>query len=255
MATKRYYFITDAHFGSLANASSKENEKKMLRFLDSIQDDCEALFMLGDMIDFWYEYSCVVPKGFVRFFGKLAQMCDAGIPVYWFAGNHDAWLYSYVQEEMGVKVIQGSCEMNLMGKRFFLAHGDGLGDKSFSAKFLHGFFHSKINQFLFTYVLPSGWGIRLGKAWSKHSYNKRKKENTQQYMGENKEHLIAFVKEDIARKKEAAPDFYVFGHRHILLDFQMANRSRVIILGDWISEFSYGVFDGEFFDLLHFEEI
>lgn len=267
MNTKRYYFVTDAHFGSLAHPS-KERELKMLRWLDSIQADCEALFLMGDMIDFWYEYPYVVPKGFTRFFGKLAQFTDAGIPVYWFAGNHDIWLYSYVQDELGVKVLHEPCEMQLFGKRFFLAHGDGLGDKSFSSRFLHWFFRSRVNQFLFTHLLPTSWGMRFGQAWSKHSYNKRKKEDVQQYLGEDKEHLIAFAKEDVARRQEEAaapdsdearnaltiPDFYVFGHRHIVLDFCLANGSRVLILGDWISEFSYGVFDGEFFDILHFEE-
>lgn len=254
MAAKRYYFVSDAHFGSLANEQSKENERRMLRWLDSIEPDCEALFMLGDMIDFWYEYPRVVPKGFTRFFGKLSRMTDAGIPVYWLAGNHDTWLYSYAQEEMGIKVIHKPCEMTLYGKRFFLAHGDGLGDKSLSSKFLHWFFHSKINQFLFSYILPPAWGIAFGQAWSKHSYNKRKKEDVQHYLGEDKEHLIAFAKADVAEKKDDAPDYYVFGHRHILLDFQLPNRSRLMILGDWIKEFSYGVFDGEFFELLQFED-
>lgn len=253
MSAKKYYFVTDAHFGSLA-CPSLEREKKMQRWLDSIQPDCEALFMMGDMIDFWYEYPYVVPKGYTRFFGKLAQYTDAGIPVYWFAGNHDIWLYDYVQSELGVKVIHQPTEMTLFGKRFFLAHGDGLGEKSCSAKFLHWFFRSKINQFLFTHLLPPSWGMSLGKAWSRHSFHKRKIENVQQYLGEHKEHLIAFAKEDIARRPEDAPDYYVFGHRHIELDFQLPNRSRLMILGDWIQAFSYGVFDGEFFDILHFEE-
>lgn len=253
MATKKYYFVTDAHLGSLA-CPSLEREKKLVRWMDSIQPDCEALFMLGDMIDFWYEYPHVVPKGYARFFGKLAQFSDAGIPVYWFAGNHDMWMYHYMQDELGVKVLHEPCEMTLFGKRFFMAHGDGFGDKSFASRFLHAFFHSRINRFLFTHLLPPSWGMSLGKAWSKHSFNKRKQQNVQQYLGEDKEHLIAFAKADVARRQQDAPDFYLFGHRHILLDFQLPNRSRLIIPGDWIKEYSYAVYDGEFFDILNFED-
>ncbi len=250
---KKYYFVSDAHLGSLA-APSLEREKKLVRWMETIRPDCQALFMLGDMIDFWYEYDYVVPKGYTRFFGQLASFCDAGIPVYWFAGNHDMWLYRYVQEEIGVQVLFGPYETTLLGKRFFMAHGDGLGDNSFGSRFLHAFFHSRLNRFLFSHLLPPSWGMRFGQAWSRHSFNKRKKENTQQYLGEDKEHLIAFAKKDIAEKQDDAPDYYVFGHRHILLDFQLANRSRLLILGDWIKEFSYACFDGENFDLLNFED-
>ncbi|MBQ9200886.1 MAG: UDP-2,3-diacylglucosamine diphosphatase [Bacteroidales bacterium] len=253
MSDKKIYFVSDAHFGSIAGVPSRENERRLVRWLDQIRSDCEALYLLGDMIDFWYEYKYLVPKGYARFFGKLAELTDAGIPVCWLTGNHDVWLYSYVQEELGVQVLDGPLQISLKGKSFFLDHGDVLGDPSRGTHFLDWMFHNRTTQWLFSHVLPSTWGIWLGLRWSRHSYFKRKKDGCQQYLGEDKEYLIRFAKDYAAAHPDSLPDFFVFGHRHIMLDFQLVCRSRVIILGDWIEQFSYGVFDGSDFSLETFE--
>lgn len=248
---KKIYFVTDAHLGMRADVPVIENEKKLCRWLNSIQADCGALYMMGDMIDFWYEYKEVIPKGFVRFFGKLAEFVDAGIPVYWFAGNHDLWLFNYVQQEIGVVVYNGAQELNILGQQFYMAHGDSLGYTPFKLRLMNAIFHSKFFQALFRLLHPD-WGLAFGLNWSRKSYYKRKTMELG-YLGEDKEHLIQFAKSHWSKAK-TAPDFYIFGHRHILLDFQLGQGSRVIILGDWIREFSYGVFDGKEFWLEHFED-
>ena len=241
---KKIYFVTDAHFGA-KNGDGGAAERKLVRFLKSVKDDCQALYLMGDMIDFWYEYPHLVPKGYVRFFAQLADFTDAGIPVYWFAGNHDVWLYSYVQQELGVQVVTQPLLTELMGKKFFLAHGDGLGDPSFGVKILTWFFHSPVTQWLFTHVFPTDAGMRLGLAWSHHSYEKRKKSQQAAFLGEDREHLIAFAKQYVKAHSDDVPDYFLFGHRHIVLEFELACGSRLVIPGDWMTAFSYAVFDGE----------
>jgi UDP-2,3-diacylglucosamine hydrolase len=246
------YFVSDAHLGSWAFKDKPENEKKLVRWMDSIKADCEALYMLGDMIDFWFEYKLVIPKGYARFFGKIAAFTDAGIPVYWFAGNHDIWLFHYVQDELGVTVYNDEIETIIHGKKFFMAHGDGLGDPSLNFRILRRIFHSRFCQGLFAFVHPRQ-SLWFGLNWAKNSRLKREKQ-PESYLGEDKEYLIQFSKKHAAENGENAPDFYVFGHRHILLDLMISSKSRVVILGDWIHLFSYGEFDGRDFQMHYFEE-
>lgn len=246
------YFVSDAHLGSLYLEDRLANEKKLVRWMNSIRPDCEALYMLGDMIDFWFEYKQAVPKGYARFFGKIAEFTDAGIPVYWFAGNHDIWLFDYVQSELGVIVYHKEVEVIIQGKKFYLAHGDGLGDPSRQFRMLRKIFHSKFNQGLFGGLHPD-LGMKFGLSWAKHSRKKREY-NPEIYLGEDKEYLIQFSKKHLAEKGADAADFYIFGHRHILLDLMISAKSRIIILGDWFRLFTYASFDGTDFELLSFEE-
>jgi len=246
------YFVTDAHLGSLAFKDKLENEKKLVRWMDSIKASCEALYMLGDMIDFWFEHKLVIPKGYARFFGKIAEFTDAGIPVYWFAGNHDIWLFNYVQKELGVIVYTEPLETVIYGKKIYMAHGDGLGDPSFQFRILRTLFHNKLAQIGFATLHPRQ-SIGLGLAWAKRSRLKRMGE-PETYLGEDKEYLVQFSKKHAAEAGEAAADYYLFGHRHILLDLMISSKSRVIILGDWIQLFSYGEFDENGFQIQIFEE-
>lgn len=246
------YFVTDTHLGSLALSNRSENEKKLVRWMDSIRTDCEALYLLGDMIDFWYEYKMVVPKGYVRFFGKIAEFTDSGIPVYWFTGNHDIWLYNYVQDELGVTVLNGIYETTMYGKKVLMAHGDGLGDPSVKFRILRSIFHNRVCQVLFSAINPR-LAIAFGLNWAKKSRLNRG-EGPETYLGEDKEHLVLFSKEHAAESGENAPDLYIFGHRHILLDLSISRKSRVIILGEWLFHYSYGVFDDNGFEINQFEE-
>lgn len=248
----KIYFAADAHLGSLAFKSHLYNEKKLVRWMDSIKADCEALYLLGDMIDFWFEHKLVIPKGYARFFGKIAEFTDAGIPVYWFTGNHDIWLFNYVQKELGVIVYDRPLEITLHGKKFYMAHGDGLGDPSLQFRMLRKIFHNRFCQILFAAIHPRQ-SIGFGLEWAKRSRLKRERE-PEVYLGEDKEYLIQFAKKNTAELKERAADFYIFGHRHILIDLAISSKSRVIILGDWIHQFSYGEFDGNNFQLKIFEE-
>ncbi|MCX6309591.1 MAG: UDP-2,3-diacylglucosamine diphosphatase [Bacteroidia bacterium] len=246
------YFVSDAHLGSWYLEDRLANEKKLVRWMDSIKPDCEALYLLGDMMDFWFEYKQAIPKGFARFFGKIAEFTDAGIPVYWFAGNHDIWLFDYVQKELGVIVYFQDTEVVIQGKKFYLAHGDGLGDPSNQFRMLRGIFHSKVNQKLFSWLHPD-LGLKFGLSWARHSRKKREY-HPETYLGEDNEYLIQFSKKHQTQKGADAPDFYIYGHRHILLDLLISAKSRIIILGDWFRLFTYASFDGTDFDLLPFEE-
>ena len=248
----KIYFVADAHLGSLAYNDKLNSEKKLVRWMDSIKADCEALYLLGDMIDFWFEHKLVVPKGYARFFGKIAEFTDSGIPVYWFTGNHDIWLFNYVQKELGVIVYNDALEIVLHGKKFYMAHGDGLGDPSLQFRILRKIFHNRFCEILFGTLHPR-LSIGFGLAWAKRSRLKREKE-PEVYLGEDNEYLIQFAKAHAVKSRENAADFYVFGHRHILLDLMISSKSRVIILGDWIHHFSYGEFDGKDFRLKIFEK-
>jgi UDP-2,3-diacylglucosamine hydrolase len=246
------YFVSDTHLGSLAFDDRKEKEKKLVRWLESIKSDCEALYLLGDIIDFWYEYKNVVPRGYVRFFGKIAEFTDAGIPVYWFTGNHDIWMYSYVQNELGVEVITQPITKEIYGYNVYMAHGDGLGDPDIKFAIIRKIFHNRLCQILFSTIHPR-LAMTYGLNWAKRSRLKRGT-GPEKYLGEDKEHLIIYAKNHAAKESENVPDFYIFGHRHILIDLGISKKSRVIILGDWIYHFSYGVLDKQGFMLNTFED-
>jgi len=211
-----------------------------------VRHDAQAIYLLGDIFDYWYEYRYVVPKGFTRLLGKLSELTDAGVEIHFFIGNHDIWLTDYLSVECGLILHFEPLLTDIGGKRFFLAHGDGLGDDSRSFHLLRRIFHSRFLRRCFSAVHPR-WTIPLAHAWSNSS---RENGGMQPYLGEDREYLIRFAK----KKLSALPDinYFVFGHRHILLDLPIAEQSRVIMLGDWITFFSYAVFDGERVELKTF---
>ncbi len=239
---KNVYFLSDAHLGSLAIPHPRMQERRLVRFLDSIKDKAAAIYLLGDMFDFWYEYRYVVPKGYTRFLGKLSELTDAGIEVHYFTGNHDLWAYEYLEKECGVILHKKPLTTEIYGHEFFLAHGDGMGDPSKTFKVLRAIFHSRICQWGFSAIHPR-WGVGLGLAWAKKSYLDHKVKGEPEYMGDNKEHLVLFAKDYIESHPDI--DYFIFGHRHIELDIKLARHTRLMILGDWISQFTYAVYDGE----------
>ena len=245
--SKKIYFISDAHLEPDFDNDSKERERKLVRWLDFVKQDASAIYMAGDMIDFWFEYKKVVPRGFVRFFGKLAELTDSGIEIHWFIGNHDIWIFDYISDELGVIVHKKPEIINLFGKNFFIAHGDGLADDSKSFRIIRSIFHNRVCQLLFAGIHPR-WGIGLAHIWTRHH---RKTGHALPFSDEKNEPLVAFSKEYL--KKNPSVNYFIFGHRHILLDLNLTTDSRFIILGDWIRYFSYGAFDGENFTLRRFE--
>lgn len=214
----------------------------MVRFLDSIKEKAGAVYLLGDIFDFWHEYKLVVPKGFTRLLGKISELTDLGVEVHFFTGNHDIWAYDYLEKECGVVMHRKPVTVELGDKVFFLAHGDGLGDPDPKFKFLRWLFHNRVAQALFAAVHPR-WGVDLGLRWAEHSRLKHEAEDPPTYQGEDKEHLVLYAKDYLTSHPDV--NYFVFGHRHIELDLMLSRTARVIILGDWITHFSYAVFDGE----------
>ena len=239
---KNIYFLSDAHLGSLAIPHRRMQERRLVRFLDSIKEKAAAVYLLGDMFDFWYEYKYVVPKGFTRFLGKISELTDMGVEVHYFTGNHDIWAYDYLERECGVILHKQPLTVELYGKVFYLAHGDGLGDQGKGFKVIRSIFHNRLCQWAFSALHPR-WGIWFGQTWAKHSRLKRPGGEEQPYMGEEREPLLRFTRHYIQYHPNV--DYFIYGHRHIEIDKQLTKKARVVVLGDWISQFSYVVYDGE----------
>lgn len=241
---KRIYFISDFHLGAPDHAGSLEREKTIIRFLDEIKNNTAELFLVGDMFDFWYEYRKVVPKGYTRLLGKLAELSDSGIPIHFFVGNHDMWMKDYFPVELNIPVYFEPQRMERNGKKFFIGHGDGLGPGDHGYKRLKKIFRNPACKWLFG-VLPPFFGMGLA-----HYLSRRSRAQTgateEIFLGEDKEWLILFCKSEL--KKEHF-DYFVFGHRHLAIDFTLEQNSRYINLGDWIHYFTYAVFNGEKLEL------
>lgn len=248
---KKVYFLSDAHLGSRAIEHNRTQERRLVNFLESIKDNASAIYLLGDMFDFWYEFKTVVPKGYTRFLGKLSELTDAGIEIHFFIGNHDIWCGDYLSKECGLILHHEPLTTEIYGKEFYLAHGDGLGDNSGSFKLLRAAFHNRTLQTLFSALHPR-WSMELGLTWAKHSRMKRINGKEPDYMGEEKEFLVLYTKDYL--KLHPTINYFIYGHRHILLDLMLSASARVLILGDWITYFSYAVFDGENLILEEFTE-
>lgn len=247
----KIYFISDLHLGATYLPDPKLWERRVVSFLDSIAGDADELYLLGDILDYWYEYRTVVPRGFIRFFGALARLADRGVKIHWFIGNHDIWLFDYLKEEIGLEIVDGFVVREIRGKKFFLTHGDGVGNLKPSFRFLRAMFRNKICQKLYASLHPR-WTVSFAHRWSSSSRG-YSPQIIPRYEGEEKEPLIKFAKEYL---RDVDPDinYFIFGHRHIMLDLPIGAHCQAIILGDWIYHFSYGVFDGERFSLLQYHE-
>ncbi|SMG34601.1 UDP-2,3-diacylglucosamine diphosphatase [Sphingobacterium psychroaquaticum] len=235
----KIYFASDFHLGVSPLAVSQEREKQIVAWLDTIKVDAKALFLVGDIFDFWFEYKTAVPKGFVRFLGKLAELSDLGVEITFFKGNHDMWMFGYLKEELGARIIDNELELTLDGKKFYIHHGDGLGPGDAKYKFLKKFFRSNICQWLFGCLHPS-IGIGIANRWSRHSRGASGGEEV--FLGEDKEWLILYAKEILQKKHY---DFFVFGHRHLPYDLPIGENSRIVNLGDWFHHYTYAVWDGK----------
>lgn len=247
-AGKKTYFISDVHLGLYPESKSREREKLVVAWIDSVKDDMEELYLLGDIFDFWHEYRHVIPKGFTRFLGRLADLSDNGVRIHFFSGNHDVWTYSYLHEELGINIYHEPRQLELHGKKFFLGHGDGLGPGDKSYKMLKWIFRNPFLQFLFARLHPN-FALWLGKSWSKKS-RYAKGIVSEEFLGEENEFQFMFARQKLTTEHF---DYFIFGHRHIPVDIRIAENTRVINLGDWIYSNTYGVFDGEEFRLEQYE--
>jgi UDP-2,3-diacylglucosamine hydrolase len=246
---KNIYFLSDFHLGAPDYESSLVREKKVVAFLNSIQHDASEIFILGDIFDFWYEYKKVVPKGYVRLLGKLAELTDSGIKVHAFVGNHDMWMSGYFEKELNIPVYYEPKIFQRNNNSFYIAHGDGLGPGDYGYKFLKKIFRNKFCQWLFGVFHPT-WGIGMADYFSRKSRVKTG-DSDSIFLGEDNEWLIIYAREILAKEHY---DYFIFGHRHFPLDFALSKHSRYINLGDWIKNFTYAVFDGNDIELKKWEE-
>jgi len=244
---KKIYFASDFHLGVPDAASSLAREKKIVRWLDAIKHDAHMLFLVGDIFDFWFEYRHAIPKGFIRLQGKLAELTDNGLPIYFFTGNHDMWMFSYFTQELNIPVLRQPVSIQINQEQFYIGHGDGLGPKDQVYKVLKKVFANKTSQWLFARVHPN-LGIGLANYWSRKSRISNTKADEVFKPGE--EWLIIYAQE---MEEKQHHDYYIFGHRHLPLDIQLNNRSRYVNLGEWVNYCSYAEYDGQSLNLKYFE--
>lgn len=241
---KKIYFASDQHFGAPTPEKSFPREQKFVAWLDLIKKDAEVLFLLGDLFDFWFEYKTVVPKGFIRVLGKLAELRDSGIHIYFFVGNHDLWMYDYFEKELNIPVYHTPQEFVFNDKLFLIGHGDGLGPGDKGYKRMKKVFTNPFSKWLFRWLHPD-LGVRLAQYLSVKNKLISGAEDVK-YLGEENEWLVQYSKQKLKSKQY---DFFVFGHRHLPLEITLSEKATYINLGDWISYFTYGVFDGTAFEL------
>ena len=245
---KKVYFASDQHFGAPNPKESKVREEKFIRWLDEIKADAQVLFLMGDLFDFWHEWHHVIPKGYVRVLGKLAELKDSGIELFMFVGNHDLWMKNYFEDEIGCKVFFDKQYFEINGKNFLLAHGDGLGPGDKGYKRMKKLFTNPLAQWAFRWLHPD---IAMKVAIYFSTQNKMiSGEEDKAFLGEDKEFLIIYSKEKL---KTEPIDYFIYGHRHLPMVLDLENgKAKYINLGDWISYFTYGEFQ-EDFELKSFE--
>ncbi|MFM2230360.1 MAG: UDP-2,3-diacylglucosamine hydrolase [Bacteroidota bacterium] len=246
--SKKIYFASDQHLGAPTPEASFPREQKFVAWLDTVKQDAEAIFLLGDLFDFWFEYQTVVPKGFVRVLGKLAEIRDSGIPIYFFVGNHDLWMSDYFEKELNIPVYHDNQLFTFHGKSFLIGHGDGKGPGDKGYKRMKKVFTNPFSKWLYRWLHPDV-GVKLAQYLSVK--NKLiSGESDVKFLGEDNEWLVQYCK----RKLETQHfDYFVFGHRHLPMTIALNEQATYINLGDWVGYFTYGVFDGTQFSLEKFE--
>lgn len=235
----KIYFASDFHLGVPDYERSLVREKRIVRWLEEIRKDASEIYLLGDVFDFWFEYGKVVPRGFVRLLGKLAELSDSGIKIHYFTGNHDIWVFDYLPQELGVQIYREPVIREIGNKKFYLGHGDGLGPKDKGFKFLKSIYTSSLPQWLFARIHPN-FGLRFAQYWSKKSRINNGTRD-EKFHGEENEWLVLHSKE-ILLKEDI--DYFIFGHRHLPIDMKIGEKSRYVNLGEWVNYNTYAVFDG-----------
>lgn len=242
---KKIYFLSDVHLGAPVLKNNRNRELQLVSWLEEIRQDCGTLFLLGDIFDFWFEYKRAVPKGYIRFLSKICEFTDQGIPVHFFTGNHDIWAFDYLPKECGVTLHTHNEVFVINNKRFYIGHGDALNPKDKGYLFLYRTFHNRFLQRCFRWLHPD-LGILLAQKWSSHSRLENGRIEADQFRGEEKEEIVVFCK---AMAQQKHYDYYIFGHRHLPLDLPIGSDSRYVNTGDWITYYSFAVFDGQSLEL------
>ena len=245
---KKIYFASDFHLGVPSYEKSLAREKLIVKWLDEIKQDAQEIYLMGDLFDFWFEYKHTIPKGFVRLLGKVAEIVDSGIPVTFFTGNHDMWMFEYLPKELGVSIYREPISREYNGKKFYLGHGDGLGPGDKGYKFIKKIFANPLCQWLFARLHPN-FAMNMANFWSQKSRLSNGPKDAK-FTGEENEWLAIYSKE-ILQKEHF--DYFVFGHRHLPLDIKLSDKSRYINLGEWVNYNSYAVFDGKELELKYFK--
>lgn len=245
---KKLYFASDFHLGIPDEESSKSREKKIIRWLEHISKDASAIFLVGDIFDFWFEYRNTIPKGFIRFQGKLAELEDRGISIFLFTGNHDLWMNDYFPTELGIPVFKNPVQIEVNQKKLYVGHGDGLGSGDTNYKIVKWIFTNKICKWLFQWIHPN-IGVSIAQYWSRKS-RLANGELDEAYKGEN-ERLWQYSK---SVNQNSHHDYYIFGHRHLPLELPVSDNSTYFNLGEWVNQCTYLEFDGEKAELKIFED-
>ena len=244
---KKIYFSSDNHLGAPTKEESFPREKKFVKWLDEIKEDAAAIFLLGDLFDFWFEYKTVVPKGFVRTLGKLAEISDSGIPIYFFVGNHDLWMNDYFEKELNIPTYHDSKEFIFNNKTFLIGHGDGKGPNDNGYKRMKKVFTNPFLKWIYRWLHPD-IGMRIAHYLSvKNKLISGDEDNI--FLGDNKEWLAAYAKRKLENKHY---DYFVFAHRHLPMEIKVGENSTYFNLGDWINHYTFGVFDGENFEIKNY---
>lgn len=249
MEEKATYFLSDMHLGARYYANPKEAELRVVQFLDSIKYDAESIYLVGDVLDYWFEYKNVVPRGFVRFFGKLAELSDMGVKITWLIGNHDIWIFDYLPHELGIEVVDGILIRDIQGKRCFITHGDGVGKMPATFRFIRSMFRNKVCQKMYSWIHPR-WTIPFAYGWS--NKNRGGHPKPQPYAGRGNESLVQFATEYQAVHPDI--NYYIFGHRHIELEEEIPGDATVFILGEWIDQCTYARMAGSKISLHRFSQ-
>ncbi len=248
---KRLFFASDFHLGAPNADKSRRRELDIIDWLEQIRPEAAAIVLVGDIFDFWYEYRHVIPKGFVRFQGKLAELSDAGIPIAFFTGNHDMWMQRYFWEELGIPVYRQPQSLHIANQKLYIGHGDGLGPGDYTYKLLKRVFENRLARWLFSRLVHPDWGVGLALFWSRSSRARNQKKGEEQFMGE-KEWLWQYCR---SLEQTNPHDWYIFGHRHLPLDLPVGTQSRYINLGEWLHHYTYASYDGQQVHLQTFEPV
>jgi len=250
--SKNTYFISDLHLGAKYMTDPLGRERRVCRFLDSIKNDAAELFLLGDILDYWYEYKYVVPRGYIRFLGKLADLADAGVKITWVTGNHDVWLFDYLRDQIGLTVFNGNTVVETQGKRILISHGDDVGIQPFMYRFTRWCFYNNVCQWLYAAIHPR-WTYPIATRWSNENRTRRNPDEQKAISERAASRLVDFSHDHHAKHPEV--DAYVYGHIHIARICSAQSMPPVIFLGEWISLNSYVVLDSAGnFELRYFEK-